>query len=229
MVAIIPSIIAATLTSFLIFTGRPRLPKFSLTVKNIYPTFLEDSTPALSVGTKIKMYNGNFITAAVHAFTFDLYYPEWDNELRYIGQVTDLRQQQTQLKPQQENNGNVTVTTKTDSNPIWVLSPRADFEVVDDVMLIPSNAGTKVFSSLTWDVIKKRGILHLPLSGVFHIKANGILKLSMSMICEDNLLDAWKMEFESISCEMDYVGLGWTDLTKESERLQLKVLTVADD
>jgi len=219
MVAVIPfgfGILAATLTSLVFF--RPRLPQFSFQVQKLYPTLLHDSTPAFNVGANIKLHNGNFITAAVHAFTFDLYYPDWEEKLRHIGQVTDVRQKQSPV----ENSNNKT-SSKKDDDPIWVLSPRKDFEVIDDVMMVPTNAGTKVFSSLSWDVFKKSGVIQVPLSGVFHIKANGKIPLSMSMICDNNILDTWKMEFQGVSCHMDSFGLGWTNLTKESERLRSKV------
>jgi hypothetical protein len=228
MVAIIPigtGILAATLASLLVF--RPRLPQFSFQVQSLYPTLLHDSTPAFNIGANIKLYNGNYITAAVHAFTFDLYYPDWEEKLQYIGQVTDVKQKQ----PVVENN-NSTKAKNDDNEAIWVLSPRMDFEVIDDVIMVPTNAGSKVFSSLSWDVFKKMGILQVPLSGVFHIKANGKIPLSMSMICDNNILDTWKMEFQGISCHMDFVGVGWTNLTKESERLRSKIINTtwrADD
>ena len=229
MVAINPTgigILAAALASLLVF--RPRLPQFSFQVQSIYPTLLHDSTPAFNIGANIKLYNGNYITAAVHAFTFDLYYPDWDEKLSYIGQVTDVKQKQKQ--PVVENKNSTKV--KNDDKAIWILSPRMDFEVIDDVIMVPTNAGTKVFSSLSWDVFKKSGIIQIPLSGVFHIKANGKIKLSMSMICDNNILDTWKMKFQGVSCHMDFVGVGWTNLTKESERLRSKIINTtwrADD
>jgi len=192
----------------------------------LYPTLLHDSTPAFSVGADIRLYNGNFITADVYAFTFDLYYPDWDEKLNYIGQVTDLLQKQPTkdvTATTTTNNATKTSTRKLKKEVIWTLAPRSNFEKVDDVMMVPTNAGTKVFSSLSWDAFQKSGILQVPLSGVFHIKANGIIPLSMSMICDNNVLDAWKMEFQGVSCRMDYVGPGWKDLTIESERLRLKL------
>ena len=220
MVAILPfgvGILAAGL--MLASLARPRLPSFSFKVLKLYPTLLHDSTPAFNVGANIQLHNANFITAAVHAFTFDLYYPDWEEKLRYIGQVTDKRQKESPPLAETTN------TTKTAKNkaPIWELAPRADFEIIDDVIMVPTNAGSKVFSSLSWDVFQKSGVLQVPLSGVFHIKANGKIPLSMSMICDNNVLDTWKMEFQGISCRLDSVGLGWTNLTIESARLRSKL------
>jgi len=219
-------ILAAGLISFL---ARPRLPSFSFQILKLYPTLLHDSTPAFNVGANIQLHNANFITIAVHAFTFDMYYPDWDEKLRYIGQVTDTRQKEERPSSDvAETTNNSTTKTRTNNNnnnkkPIWELAPRKDFEIIDDVIMVPTNAGSKVFSSLSWDVFQKSGVLQVPLSGVFHIKANGKIPLSMSMICVNNVLDTWKMEFQGISCRLDFVGLGWTNLTKESARLRSKL------
>eukprot|EP00536_Pseudo-nitzschia_multiseries_P015083 jgi/Psemu1/216796/e_gw1.817.8.1 len=230
MAYIIPISVGILVAGLVAFMANPRLPTFSFKVLKLYPTLLHDSTPAFSVGADIRLHNANFITAEVYAFSFDLYYPDWEEKLKYIGQVTDVLQKQ-KGGPQDIENGTASKTinaTKTSAKKykkevIWTLAPRSDFEKVDDVVMVPTNAGTKVFSSLSWDVFQKSGILQVPLSGVFHIKANGKIPLSMSMICDNNVLDAWKMEFQGVSCRMDYVGPGWTDLTIESARLRSKL------
>ena len=151
--------------------------------------------------------------------------------------MTDVLQKQGEPAPVAKDgttamNANVNATktsrkkskNKYKKDAIWTLAPRSDFEKVDDVLMVPTNAGTKVFSNLSWDVFKKSGVLQVPLSGVFHIKANGKIPLSMSMICDNNVLDAWKMEFQGVSCHLDYVGPGWTNLTIESARLRSKLV-----
>lgn len=221
MVAILPIGVGILAAGLIAILAKPRLPSFSFKVLKMYPKLLHDSTPAFNVGAKIQLHNSNFITAAVHAFTFDLYYPDWEDKLQYIGQVTDKRQKDQPAA--EETATNSTETTNSNEDAMWVLGPRRDFEIVDDVIMVPTNAGSKVFSSLSWDVFQKSGVLQVPLSGVFHIKANGKIPLSMSMICENNLLDTWKMEFQGISCYLDFVGPGWTNLTKESARLRSKL------
>ena len=219
MVAILPigiGIIAAGLIAFL---AKPRVPSFSFKILKLYPTLLHDSTPAFNIGAKIELHNSNFITAAVHAFTLDLYYPDWEEKLRYIGQVTDTRQK---ARPTMEESA-TTKSKRRNDDAIWVLGPRKDFEVVDDVVMVPTNAGSKVFSSLSWDAFQKSGVLQAPLSGVFHIMANGKIPLSMSMICDNNVLDTWNMKLEGIGCHLDFAGPGWIDLADESARLRSKL------
>mmetsp|Transcript_14568 Transcript_14568/g.29811 ORF Transcript_14568/g.29811 Transcript_14568/m.29811 type:complete len:262 (+) Transcript_14568:142-927(+) len=238
MVYILPIGVGILIAGLIAFLANPRLPTFSFKVLKLYPTLLHDSTPAFSVGANIRLHNSNFITADVYAFTFDLYYPDWEEKLKYIGQVTDVLQNQGEPVAVAEDDTTATNTntnatrTKTSrkkskkkfkKDAIWTLAPRSDFEKVDDVVMVLTNAGTKVFSNLSWDAFKKSGVLQVPLSGVFHIKANGKIPLSMSMICDNNVLDAWKMEFQGVSCRLDYVGPGWTDLTIESGRLRSKL------
>ena len=221
MVALIPIGVGILAAGLIAILAKPRLPSFSFKVLKMYPTLLHDSTPAFNVGAKIELHNANFITAAVHAFTFDMFYPDWEEKLRYVGQVTDQRQKEPPAT--EETKTKTKNKSSSTSDPIWVLGPRSDFEIFDDVIMVPTNAGSKVFSSLSWDVFQNSGALQVPLSGVFHIKANGKIPLSMSMICDNNLLDTWKMEFRGISCRLDFVGPGWIDLTKESARLRSKL------
>ncbi len=219
MVAFFPIGIGILAAGLIALLAKPRLPTFSFKVLKLYPTLLHDSSAAINVNAKIELHNSNFITAEVHAFTFDLYYPDWEEKLQYIGQVTDTRQKE---RPAIE----ATPTKKSKKgkkDAIWVLGPREDFEVVDDVIMVPTNAGSKVFSNMGWDVFQKSGVVQVPLSGVFHIMANGKIPASMSMICDNNLLDTWNMEFEGISCRLDFVGPGWINLTDESARLRSKL------
>jgi hypothetical protein len=211
MVAILPIGIGILAAGLIAFLAQPRLPTFSFKILKLYPTLLHDSTAAINVGAKIELHNSNFITAAVHAFTFDMYYPDWEDKLQYLGQVTDTRQKE---RPE---------TSSSKKDAIWTLGPRRDFGIVDDVIMVPTNAGTKVFSSMSWDVFQKSGVLQVPLSGVFHIKANGKIPASMSMICDNNVLDAFNMEFEGISCHLDFIGPGWVNLAEESARLRSKL------
>mmetsp|Transcript_25371 Transcript_25371/g.54108 ORF Transcript_25371/g.54108 Transcript_25371/m.54108 type:complete len:251 (+) Transcript_25371:152-904(+) len=221
MVALVPIGFGILAAGLLAFIGKPRLPTFSFKVLKLYPKLLHNSTPAFNVGANIQLHNANFITAAVHAFTFDMYYPDWEEKLQSIGQVTDTKQKEPQRIEDTINASKTKRDKKKDA--IWTLGPRRAFETIDDVIMVPTNAGSKVFSSLSWDAFQKSGVLQLPLSGVFHIKANGKIPLSMSMICDNNVLDTWRMEFQGISCRLDAVGPGWTDLAKESERLRSKL------
>mmetsp|Transcript_23389 Transcript_23389/g.38094 ORF Transcript_23389/g.38094 Transcript_23389/m.38094 type:complete len:263 (-) Transcript_23389:230-1018(-) len=187
---------------------KPRLPKYTFGVRQLYPKFLKDSTLAYQMGANIKLHNDNFVAIHIFALSFDLFYPDWEEKLHHVGRVTDKRQQ----------------TESADQDflsAIWVLPPRHDFETVDDVIMIP-NGGARVMSSLSWDLLQKKGKLQVPLSGVIHVKADGKIPITLSMIC-DNLLDAWKMEVKGVACTMDSLQPGWSDLEKATEYLRNKM------
>jgi hypothetical protein len=187
---------------------KPRLPQYAFRILQMYPKFLRDSTLAYQIGADIKLHNDNFVAIHVYSLRFDLFYPAWDEKLHHVGQVTDKRQQET-------------AGDQDFMSAVWVLPPRQDFETIDDVVMIP-NGGANVMSSLSWDIFQKMGVLQVPLTGVIQVKADGKVPATLSMIC-DNLLNTWKMEVRGISCTMDSLEPGWSDLTKASDRLRAKM------
>ncbi|KAG7343329.1 hypothetical protein IV203_021274 [Nitzschia inconspicua] len=200
------AIILAAAGLFQVF--KPRLPQYTFRVKTIFPKFLSrNANLSYQMKSQIQMHNDNFISIHIYALSFDLFYPDWNNRLHHVGQVTDIRQQE---EPDEDFD-----------TPLWVLPPRQNFETIDDVIMIPTG-GAQVMSSLSWDALQKRGVLQVPLSGVIHIKANGQIPITMGMIC-DNLLKAWKMEVHGLSCRIASLEPGWTDLVISGERLKAKM------
>ncbi|KAL3937775.1 MAG: hypothetical protein SGARI_001992 [Bacillariaceae sp.] len=186
---------------------KPKLPQYTFRIRKLYPKFLKDGTLAYQMKSDVTMHNDNFISIHIYALAFDLFYPDWTERLHHVGTVTDKRQQE---EPDEDFD-----------TPIWVLPPRHDFETMDDVIMIPKG-GAKVMSSLSWDILQKKGVLQVPLSGLIHVKANGHIPVTMGMIC-DNLLDAWKMEVQGLSCKIDSLAPGWSDLNVAGEKLRLKM------
>jgi hypothetical protein len=186
---------------------KPRLPQYTFVIKSLFPKFLSNAQLAYQMKSQIQMYNDNFISIHIYALSFDLFYPDWNNRLHHVGQVTDQRQQD---EPDEDFD-----------TPIWVLPPRQNFQTTDNVIMIP-NGGAQVMSSLSWDTLQNKGMLQVPLSGVIHVKANGQLPVTMGMIC-DNLLNAWKMEVKGLSCKIASLEPGWSDLVAAGERLRMKM------
>ena len=186
-------ILLAFIGLFQIF--KPRLPQYTFKIKRVIPKFLKDGTLAYQMKSDVQMHNDNFISIHIYALSFDLFYPDWKERLHHVGTVTDKRQQD---EPDEDF-----------AEPIWVLPPRRDFETMDDVIMIPKG-GPKVMSSLSWDVVQKKGVLQVPLAGIIHVKANGHIPVTMGMVCE-NLLDTWKMEVQGLSCKIDSLAPGWSD------------------
>jgi len=186
---------------------KPRLPQYTLRIRTVFPTFLKNATLAYQMGSDVQMHNHNFVSIHIHALTFDLFYPDWNNRLHHVGQVTDARQQED---PEEDFD-----------SPIWVLPPRQDFQTLDNVIMIPKG-GASVMSSLSWDLLQNRAILQVPLSGIIHVKANGKIPVTMGMIC-DNLVDVWNMEVQGLSCTIDSVKPGWSDMAEAGEHLRSKL------
>ncbi len=166
---------------------------------------------AYEMAATIKMHNDNFMSIHIHAMTMDMYYPDWNSRLQHVGQVMDARQVLVG-----------SVKEMDFPSAVWVMPPRQNFETVDNVMMIPYG-GAKVMSSLSWDAIQKGGVLEVPLSGVIHIKADGKVPLTLTMVCE-NLLDTWSMEVSGVSCNMESLEPGWSNMTVASERLRAKLV-----
>lgn len=194
-----------------LYVLKPRLPQYSFQVQRVYPKFLTDSTLAYKMGATVKLHNDNFVSIHIYAMLMDMYYPDWNARLQHVGQVLDARQ--------------VFVGSDMDMDfpsAIWVLPPRQNFETVDNVMMIPYG-GAKVMSSLSWDAFQKKGVLEVPLSGVIHIKADGKVPLTLTMVCE-NILDTWSMIVSGVSCNLDSLEPGWSNMTVASERLRAKLV-----
>jgi hypothetical protein len=190
---------------------KPRLPKYTFQIQTFFPKFLaSNSKMAYQLNSDIQMHNDNFIAIEIYALSFDLFYPDWEQRLHHVGQVTDSRQQD---EPDEDFD-----------TPLWVLPPRQNFQTNDDVIMIPQG-GAKVMSSLTWDAISKGGTLQIPLSGVIHVKANGKIPVTMGMIC-DNLLNVWKLQVQGLSCHIASLQPGWSDLDVVGGRLRQKMENV---
>jgi hypothetical protein len=190
---------------------KPRLPQYTFQIQTFFPKFLTSNAKlAYQLTSDIQMHNDNFIAISIYALSFDLFYPDWQQRLHHIGQVTDSRQQE---EPDEDFD-----------TPLWVLPPRQNFQTVDDVIMIP-NGGAKVMSSLSWDAISKGGMLQIPLSGVIHVKANGKIPVTMGMIC-DNMLNMWNLQVQGLSCQIAFLKPGWSDLEIAGERLRQKMENV---
>ena len=58
--------------------------------------------------------------------------------------------------------------------------------------------GLAAMLSLSWDVLQGGGAIEVPLTGVLHLAAHGIVPLTLSIVC-NNDLDAWTLTVEGMS------------------------------
>mmetsp|Transcript_25783 Transcript_25783/g.61072 ORF Transcript_25783/g.61072 Transcript_25783/m.61072 type:complete len:327 (+) Transcript_25783:352-1332(+) len=106
--------------------------------------------------------------------------------------------------------------------PMWSLGPRSDF-VMDDTMYMALYGEASAILSLSYDsLINLGGTIHVPLTGVMHIVANGVVPVTLSIIC-DNELDTWSLTVNGLNCELNNLLPGWKDMGEESSRIRSKL------
>mmetsp|Transcript_25784 Transcript_25784/g.61074 ORF Transcript_25784/g.61074 Transcript_25784/m.61074 type:complete len:319 (+) Transcript_25784:352-1308(+) len=106
--------------------------------------------------------------------------------------------------------------------PMWSLGPRSDF-VMDDTMYMALYGEASAIVSLSYDsLINLGGTIQVPLTGVMHIVANGVVPVTLSIIC-DNELDTWSLTVNGLNCELNNLLPGWKDMGEESSRLRSKL------
>jgi hypothetical protein len=161
----------------------------------------------------------------VHALSFDVFYPDWNEEsLAFIGRVQDRQQQQevavvgvippTEPPQQSPSKASKTRNKSAAKQPLWQIHPRADFSVTDDIYMAP--AFQQMLYSLPGIV---RGMwrdggtsLIVPTTGVAHIKASSTrAPFTVSFVC-DNLLNAWSMSVTGFECSLFNLQPGWVHL-----------------
>lgn len=221
-------VILPTLFHFL----QPRVPLYQFSVNKL-PWFRFRTThtnlDAFHLQTvlhaNVVMQNDNYVTTAVHALAFDLYFPDWDGTLHNIGHVVDQNQWISALEEEDSKNEavwkNETVTSlKSYAKPMWIMNARQAFETTDQVHLtLWLRKLWYTLTHLTWQTIRRGGTLSMPSTGVIHVKAAHASKLTVSMIC-DNHLNTWTMQMDGRKCAMHKLSTGWVDIQEEAERMR---------
>jgi hypothetical protein len=199
---------------------KPRLPQYSFQIQRIIPKFMNRRFKA-KLGADVKMQNDNYVPIDIHALSFDIFYPDWNDRLHLIGHVHDTKQHQEQQQYQSVNEVDSDSSSSTPPPPLWALLPRKLFETRDDVMMQP-HGGLGVLTSLSWDLVKKWGMVEVPSSGVIHAKAHSRVPLTLSILCA-NTLNTWTLEMVGRTCNLDALAIGWDPLPEALEKLRTKV------
>ena len=87
--------------------------------------------------------------------------------------------------------------------PMWSLKPRSDFVVDDKMFMALYGSEASAMVTLSYDsLINLGGAIQVPLTGVMHIVANGVVPVTLSIIC-DNELDTWSLTVNGLNCELN--------------------------
>jgi len=101
---------------------------------------------------------------------------------------------------------------------------RKTFNTHDDMhMRVPPMQVAKTIGHLLWQAIKGRGIITMPATGVAHVKASNSAKVTISMIC-DNELNVFTMNMHGRKCTLDKLATGWIHMDDEADRLRAHTL-----
>jgi hypothetical protein len=198
---------------------KPRLPAYAFRIRGFRPKWLNRKFKAkLTAGVRLR--NDNYVPIDIHALSCDIYYPDWYGSLNHIGHVHDVQQISENNKAMTSSVEEVLEATLP---PLWQIEPRKTFETYDEVYLIPVYVGINALSSLIFDLFRNFGTLNVPSSMVVHVKANKKIPLTLSILC-DNELNAFTLEMVGVTCEMDRLGVGWSDLSPTVADLRIKTI-----
>jgi hypothetical protein len=170
------------------------------------PLFLPTGWNELSATlyAQVELQNDNVVRTNVHAASFDLFFPDWNNNLVHFGHVQDLAQYQHNA---------------TSNDAIWSMAPHKLFSVKDSVRLrIPLSSLITILSHLLYQAATGGGVLHLPSTGIVHLKAP-TAKLTMAMIC-DTSLNLITMKMQGKACVMKHLTPGWKHMEEQVKTMQ---------
>lgn len=219
------------LAAFLLY---PRLPQYTFQIRSVWPTWYEEAGIRAKLGSNIYLVNDNNIDIDIYGLSFDLYYPDrWaaksesdgiDVPMELLGNVQDPSRLEASSSSFDDDNAGGKKRRK--KQRLWKLKARQPFETKDTVLMNPIG-GLGVTASIVWDMLTSGLEVHLPSTGVIHIKASGQMPLTLNIVC-DNTLDAWNMEMKGVHCDLDSLDVGWKHMETSLADLQSKLPRAVD-
>mmetsp|Transcript_2895 Transcript_2895/g.6828 ORF Transcript_2895/g.6828 Transcript_2895/m.6828 type:complete len:275 (+) Transcript_2895:48-872(+) len=207
---------------------KPRLPAYSFGIRSMWPQW----SGKAKLGADVWLRNDNYVPIDIYALACDVYYPDWKGGLNHIGHVHDTQQVELESAAlacrggddgNNNNNADNEVCEEPKKHPVWEIKARNSFEKDDHVYLQPVSIGFGALTSLLYDMFWKYGIVNVPSSMTVQVKANKKIPLTMSILC-DNELNIWTLEMVGVTCELDNLMVGWSDMPGQVERLRVKTM-----
>lgn len=202
--------------------AKPRLPAYSFGIRSMWPT-----SGKAKLGAAVWLRNDNYVPIDIYSLACDIYYPDWQGGLNHIGNVQDT--QQVELKSNiscRGGDGNAAGKEECEEpkkHALWEIQARHTFEKDDHVYLQPVPIGFGALTSLLYDMFWQFGKVNVPSSMTVQVKANKKIPITMSILC-DNELNIWSLEMVGVTCELDNLMLGWSDMPGKVERLRNKTI-----
>jgi len=87
------AILATVVSSAVLYLTSPRFPLYQIKTLRLLSldvwNLVTRQTLTLTVEAEVELYNANFLWSSVHATAVDMYYPDFDGNLRRLGQLHD--------------------------------------------------------------------------------------------------------------------------------------------
>ena len=205
---------------FMVHELMPKVPLYKVRVTNFPWLWWRGGELQTTLKTDVHMDNVNYVKTDIHAIAFDVYFPNFDGTMHHIGHVRD----RAHYMASAEYN---TAAITTPEKPLWTMQARKTFQTQEDMhMRVSPKQIMKSMGHLLWQAIKGRGIVTLPATGVAHVKASNSAKVTISMIC-DNELNVFTMNMEGRKCTLDKLATGWIHMDDEADRLRAHTLKLS--
>lgn len=212
---------------FMVHELMPKVPLFNVQVMNLPWLSWKSGEIHTTLKADVHMENVNYVKTDIHAIAFDVYFPTFQGDMQHIGHVRD----KAHYKASTEHKTIDTKSITTPETPLWTMHARKTFKTQDDMhMRVPPKQMLRSIGNLLWQAIKGRGIITMPATGVAHVKASNSAKVTISMIC-DNEMNVFTMNMQGRKCTLDKLVTGWIHMDDEADRLRAHTLrlTPTDD
>lgn len=205
---------------FLVHELMPKVPLYKVKVTNLPWLSWRGGEIQTTLKADVHMDNVNYVKTDIHAIAFDVYFPNFDGTLHHIGHVRDKAHYKASTEYKTVNTTNIA----TPETPLWTMHARKTFKTHDDMhMRVPPKQMMKSMGHLLWQIFSGRGLISMPATGVAHVKASNSAKVTISMIC-DNELNVFTMNMEGRKCTLDKLATGWIHMDDEADRLRAHTL-----
>lgn len=219
MILLIATAWSAALTTVL-YLFSTRMPWYQITsIKPVSLPSISLSTLEISADIEIvvEIENANFVGVEIHATYCDLYYPDWNGELRHIGDMTDKYDNANTglMSNLFVWNSNENVTSVSDSNNGVKLPPRKSSTKPYNLLSI-KNMSPSTYLNTIYNAIQSGGTIDMSFSLLAHVKSlvnenhSGLVPLTLGLMC-NNKINTLSIVPQIVdrNCSIEFIQPGW--------------------
>ena len=242
-----PAILWALAANALLYVAVPRMPLYQVSALRILgvglsvPSLLSGVYLSVTMQAGLSVENANFVGANVHGVAMDMYYEDWNGELRHIGGLRDRASLERRVACEREEEvakkkegggegggeGGCAGAATPSPSPILSVGARGSTESdADMVSMQMRDVSPGTYLQMTWDAYRGGGNIEILTSGMLHVKDPGLgVPMSMALVCSNsfNVMSLpWLVTGHD--CAVKDVMPGWYDMETHGRRLRDKTL-----